>query len=281
MDNVNKPQMFTGELGALKPKVDTRDYKLSVAKTVVFPKTYTIGQPNEDKDQSNINSCVPHMGGYVREKLYLIRNGVFKRFSVGFLYANRPDLTMQGMYLRDMFKTLQTVGDVFNEDFDYNLEVPELTDKLQEVGVDKLNALASSNKILTYFQVTTPDEIKSAIMNYGYVGIGVPWYNDNGFSVIINADGSVQAVIEKGSDLAGNHALTIYGWNETGWLISNSWGLNWGVKDQAILPYTYPIDEAWGSTGEPKEDIIVPVTNGFMNFILKIANWFINLFKKK
>jgi len=40
-----------------------------------------------------------------------------------------------------------------------------------------------------------------------------------------------------GSPLQGWHAITIVGWNETGWIIRNSWGVGYGDRGYVILPY--------------------------------------------
>lgn len=39
--------------------------------------------------------------------------------------------------------------------------------------------------------------------------------------------------------------MIIYGWNESGFLVQNSWGKDWGNNGTAILPYEYEIDSAW------------------------------------
>ena len=47
-------------------------------------------------------------------------------------------------------------------------------------------------------------------------------------------------------DKLGGHMILILGWNETGFIIQNSWGKDWGNEGCGILPYEYRIDEAWG-----------------------------------
>ena len=41
-----------------------------------------------------------------------------------------------------------------------------------------------------------------------------------------------------GSSLQGLHAITIVGWNETGYIIRNSWGIGFGDKGYVTLPYS-------------------------------------------
>jgi C1A family cysteine protease len=276
---VSDSNIFRNGLGALRPKTDLRDYKLSIA-AQTFPTEYQLDPPQEIKDQGDVGSCVANMASYVKERLYQAVSGVYKRFSVGYIYGNKSDPTTSGMYLRNAFQILKNSGDVFNDDFDYDLEIPEIQAKLQESGSARLDALAAEHTVQTYFRVDGVTQIKTALQEYGYVGIGIPWYSDNAFDAIVTGKDVLQ-VVHQGTDYVGNHALTIYGWNEAGWLFANSWGAEWGNSGHCILPYEYPIEEAWCATTNPKEDIEKPIQNSLYDFILKIINIIINIFMKK
>ena len=57
----------------------------------------------------------------------------------------------------------------------------------------------------------------------------------------------------------GNHAMILVGWTKDGFIMQNSWGEEYGNHGRAILPYDYPIDEAWGITiQKEKENVIKP-----------------------
>jgi len=262
---------FVNGLGALRPKIDLRDYKLKIA-AETFPEEFKLEPPQQIKNQGDVNSCVANMASYVKEKLYKAVSGAYKRFSVGYIYGNKSDTTTSGMYLRNAFQILNELGDVFNNNFNYDLEIPEIENKINETGRDQLNALAAEHKTLTYFQVDGDAQIKTALQEYGYVGIGIPWYSDNAVDL---------TVVHQGANYVGNHALTIYGWNETGWLFANSWGTKWGSSGCSILPYDYPIDEAWCATANPNEDVKIPAQSPLKNFILKIISRIINFFRMK
>jgi len=260
--------------------VDVRDYKL-VHAVAQHAKNFSLDTPQTIKDQASVGSCVAHALSYTMEHIRYVLTKIYTLFSVGFIYGNKADTTSPGMELRDALKIVQLTGDVFNADFDYNLEVPEIEEKVQEVGLDKLKKLASKNKVLTYFQLTGTDDIKIALEKYGYVFIGVPWYNDNNFDYIVNADQIITNIINQGTDLAGYHALAITGWDDdlAGWRIVNSWGTDWGDNGCAILPYSYPLSEAWGVSGETisSDDVQKTSENVIFQFVVKIINWIINL----
>ena len=80
--------------------------------------------------------------------------------------------------------------------------------------------------------------------------------------------------------------MIIYGWNEKGWLIQNSWGTYWGKKGRAILPYDVKIREAWGVTDEvtlENSDIKKSIFNNttILRFIAKVLNKILNFFRKE
>lgn len=268
-------RLFTGTLGALKPKIDLRDYRLAVEKET-FADQFQWDAPKEIKNQGTVNSCAANMASYVKEKLYQMKGAAYRRFSVGYIYGNKSDPASSGMYLRNAFQILNQQGDVYHTDFAYDLEVPAIQAKLKEAGTGRLNSLAAEHKIPTYFQVSGTSGIKTALQEYGYVGVGIPWYDDNTFGSYSNGKKTL-TVIRKGSRYAGNHALTVYGWNPEGWLVANSWGEDWGDSGCSTLPYDYPVDEAWCAAVNPGEDVKMPAKGRWHRFVQKLfsraLNW--------
>ena len=76
------------------------------------------------------------------------------------------------------------------------------------------------------------------------VVIAMDWYSD--MEVI---DG-IMYTDQNEKDIIGGHCMVLYGWNEIGWKIQNSWGAEWGNEGRFILPYHIDIREAWGITDE-------------------------------
>lgn len=224
--------------GCNKEIKDKRDYKSYIcnAKQTELPKQYKIEMPNV-KDQGIVNSCVAHCLSTFMEETYKLDK---IEFSTGFIYGYRPFGYSQeeGMYPRQALKTLLKVGDVPKINFDHNKEMPEIK-KLVDKNLTELTSIANKYKIDSYSRIYTENEIKKCIYNDIAVPISIPVYNDLDYNNI-----TFKIKMPSGN-IEGYHAVIIYGYNEDGWLIQNSWGKGWADKGKAILPYDYPIDTAW------------------------------------
>lgn len=224
--------------GCNKEIEDKRDYKSYIcgAKQSELPEQYEIAMTNV-KDQGIVNSCVAHCLSSFMEETYKNDN---MEFSTGFIYGYRPLGYSQdeGMYPRQALKTLLHIGDVPKQEFDHNKEMPEIK-QLVDKNLDKLTSIASNYKIDSYSRIYTIQEIKKCIYNDIAVPISIPVYNNLAYNDI-----TFKIKMPSGN-IEGYHAILIYGYNEDGWLIQNSWGKGWADRGRAILPYEYPIDSAW------------------------------------
>lgn len=78
--------------------------------------------------------------------------------------------------------------------------------------------------------------------------------------------------------------MVIYGWNEQGWLVQNSWGKHWGANGRFTLPYNIPRKETWGVT-DAKSTTLVEIKKPFKSklgawcakIIHKIISWGYNI----
>lgn len=253
--------------GALRPKIDIRDYRYKPAATMVFPEEYELEKPCV-KNQGSICSCVAHALSSIIEYHHKRQQGTEEGFSVGFLYGCRPyEYQGAGLYLRDALSVACKYGDVKERDFPYNEEVPGIIDRVEQ-RLSDLKKKAAPNRISCYARVETDSEIKSALKNNGPVLINIPVYHD----LTQNSKGEILLY----GKVQGYHCVLIYGWTSSGWKILNSWGSQWGNNGSAILKYEYPIEEAWSVT----DDIInvgkMPFSetfNIFYKIINKVLNW--------
>jgi hypothetical protein len=148
--------------------------------------------------------------------------------------------------------------------------------EIVEAKFEELKGSAYPHRISTYVKVKKVNEIKQALMNYGYVVVSMPWYKNyklkNGvYTYTTNPEKS------------GYHCVVIYGWDERGWLVQNSWGKYWGQKGCFVVPFDFKWSEAWAVTDTVigEGDYVDPQENWFIRVFGKLFNWFLNLFRKK
>lgn len=261
-------------LGAVFSQKDIRDYRLAKLGEK-FPESFelTLGPV---KDQCAVGSCVAHAIAETIEFHNLLQ-GKNDSMSIGYIYGNRRRSLYfkSGMIVRDAIKNACSYGDVVRADFPENEEVPSIIAKFEE-RVDKMFDKATPNRFERYYKVSSKEEIKTAIMSDGPVIFAINWYND----FRINANGVLESTYEK-KNRGGGHCMVIYGWNQHGWLIRNSWGKSWGKKGNAILPYEAPITEAWGIADDKSNSPVKkPYSTRFGKLIARILNFIINLFYK-
>jgi len=248
--------MFT--LGAIPSEHDERDFPLALLTPVqqVFPDTFTRRDfVSPIKNQGKIGSCVAHSLSYVCETFnYAEKNG-FVPMSVGFIYGNRQGtvgslLGGEGMRTRDALKNLNKFGDVPLEDFPINDTYPVVSQLITEDETTLLNK-ASLHKITAYAQLTTIEEVKTALMDVGVVTMMIPVYPS---FMTVGSDGLVTLPLPT-ETLAGYHELTIIGWRaDSRWIVPNSWGTDvWGDKGYGYIPFEYPVQEYWSVS-----DTLVP-----------------------
>ena len=273
-------EKFIRAFGALPEEVDVRDYKLKRVATAVkeaFPETFEL-KMCAVKNQGAVGSCVAHAVAETIEYHNKVQDNITDKVSVGFIYGNRRGSLnkFSGMFVREALHNTCKYGDVFEADFKENKEVPDII-KLFEERFDSLKEKALSNRFSTYFRISSDDDIKYALINYGPVVFAMTWYDDTKVE-----DGVMQ--VNTKSKKSGGHCMVIYGWNEKGWLIQNSWGNWWGKSGRAILPYDVKKSEAWGITDEvsgENPDIKKPIFNTtFFRWLAKVINWIANLFRK-
>lgn len=264
--------------GAIPSQKDVRDYQ-GVATTSSFPQEWELKMVRV-KNQGSVGSCVAHALSSTIEYFNSIQNDDTTEMSVGYIYGNRTGslYKKEGMIIRDAISNVCKYGDVSHSDFPYHREVPEAINKFEELK-DSLYERGYPNRFTSYYKLKNIDDIKASLMNNGPVIMSMKWYKD------ITVKSGVLTT-NKGK-YNGNHCMVIYGWNDKGWKILNSWGIFWGNGGKAILPYDVPLNEAWGivDTYTTKSsvdlDIKKPFNSTFGKIIAKVLNIILNILKKK
>jgi len=140
---------------------------------------------------------------------------------------------------------------------------------------EELAEKAYPHRITKYFHATNDSEMKRAIMYHGYLYVSIPVRtNDRLVNYVWTTD--------KNEELEGAHAIVIYGWNKTGWLAQNSWGVNWGNGGRFIIPYGFDFIKVWGTEDEYVEtdDLESPYSSPIGKFFAKIFNAILNFLLK-
>lgn len=251
------------KFGCLESPKDLRDFRVcSSASKVELPTEFTLQHTNI-KDQGYVNSCVAHALSSMLE--YRLKNN----YSTGWIYGYRPVGYYQGegMYPREALKTLLNMGSVKQEDFPYNIEMTEAKTKVDN-NLPLLEVQAEDFKITAYARLYTENEIKSWLYTKQ---IPIP-FSIATDSLDLDENNIIQ--IPKVYPNCG-HMMLIIGWNESGFIIQNSWGSEWGDNGLAILPYEYEIREAWGVTTtdyHKNNDIKKPAFNIIRKILMFIFN---------
>lgn len=264
--------METRGTGAIKSPFDLRNYKLSkkACASAILPERYELYH-SHIKDQGIVNSCVAHSLSEILEA------NTNENFSTDWIYGYRPlsYYQGQGMYISEALKTLRKVGCLKNNELNTNTEmntVKEIVDK----NLDNYKTKANDFKIMGYAYLSNIQQIKQALYTNQMpiilsINIGQKLdLDENNIAYISNA-------------VWGLHAVVCYGWNENGLLIQNSWGENWGNKGTFILPYEYPIEEAWmiETTKNSNTSLIKkPFAYILRDCIMSIINFVGNLLSK-
>lgn len=195
-------------------------------------------------------------------------------FSRGMIYGNRRDTDYQGegMYIRQALKQLNHDGDCMEENFSCHGKYLTVKEKFK-TKEDSLREIAKPYIISNYFRCYTQEEVKRAVMNQGAVIVSINIYNGFGAKVKLPKEG------EKSR---GGHAMCCIGWDETGWIVRNSWGY-YTPQGNVHIPYDYPINEWWGITvnknvPEPKKTTIWTKISYYLS---KFVAWLNKVFASK
>lgn len=252
---------------------DIRDYRVA-ATAAEFPDTFVLPEVSV-KNQGSTGSCVAHACSSVVEFHNKRQEGTDTVFSTEFIYGYRPAdyYVGEGMYIRNALKTLREVGDCPLSDLKGNNKCPEAMENV-EANLEELKNKAYPHRISTYAKVSTDEEIKNALMNFGYVVISMPWYKKYKLTDGVYSHSS--------DEYSGYHCMLIYGWDERGWLVQNSWGSLWGKKGRFVMPFGFKWREAWAVTDNiiGEGDIIRPTDNWFIKTFGKLINKVVNFFRK-
>lgn len=238
-------------LGAIPSKPDRRDYTVSMFTQVgtSFPAEFTITNVPKIYDQGQYGMCVAFSCAAIKESQEYKERGVQKRYSPGFIYANRKDgdYLGEGMEPREALKNLVADGVTEYTAFPKVGTYSYLSSEFKQYQTQLL-PLAKPQVISSYVAIYSEDEVKTALMSWGPVLFCIAVYDS-----FYRPVGGVVPQVKDGETVRGYHALTCVGWKvingKTHYIINNSWSTSWGVNGQCFIPTDYKgISEMWSVT---------------------------------
>jgi len=260
--------------GAIFSGVDVRDYKMVCTATAYdFPEEFEL-ETVRIKNQGAVGSCVAHALSSIIEYYNATQRGDKTEMSTGYIYGNRSNSEHKdsGMIMRDALDVVKKYGDVPKEHFPQNVETP-MALKLYERKADELYDIGRPNRISEYCRINTVTAAKLALSAGVPLLMAMEWYADMHLE-----DGVLKTNY---SGYEGGHCMFIYGWDERGWKIQNSWGKDWGINGTFILPYEIGMAECWAVLDDIIEGACVkkPFSSKIGKFFAKIINAVCNVFR--
>ena len=173
------------------------------------------------RNQGNRGTCAAFAGATIRESqesLCGIGSSESKYLSPEFIYYHRDNSPSHGMSGRNVFTILKNIGTVPEIDYPYGSD-NEPSRLLYET--------ASQHKITFFARITTMGGLKKAISQIGPCYLVLPLYKTRPQFWISSGDESVEG-----------HAVVVIGYNQTGFIIKNSWGKDWNDGGCIVFPYT-------------------------------------------
>lgn len=262
--------------GAIFSGTDVRDYKMvCTAKTYDFPAEFEL-KTCRVKDQGDVGACVAHALSSIIEYYNSVQRNDFTEMSTGYIYGNRSNSEHKdsGMVMRDALEVVRKFGDVPKKLFPHNVETP-MALMLYKHKSKELYETGYPNRISEYCRINTVNAAKLALMSGSPLLMAMEWYND-----MVVEDGVLKTNYV---GYGGGHCMFIYGWDERGWKVQNSWGESWGVDGRFILPYEMSIAECWAVLDDIVEGAYIekPFTSKAGRLFAKIINKVCNAFQKE
>lgn len=219
-----------------------------------FPDEFDLQQyAQPPRNQGRRDTCAGFVAATIKEIQENRDCGFNEWMSPEFIYYHRENKPSDGMYPRDVFKILQKIGSVPEVVFPYSSDgnIPPPSDKIYK--------LAENFKIANYARVTTINGVKRALLELGPCLLLLPLYKSRPEFWKPTDDEKPR----------GGHAVTIIGYNATGFKLMNSWGDDWNGNGYIIYPYSdWNLHwECWVSVDEKTNGINIESYNQWNEYI--------------
>jgi hypothetical protein len=202
--------------------LDSRDYIFEHVGTYGVDLPTTLDMRDDllaVRNQGSDGACVAFTASAMKEVQEKRDVGFKEYMSPQFIYSNRINKTTEGMYPRDLMRILTKIGIVPEKMMPYQKNT-RITSYMRTT--------ASNYRISGYASINTIDALKTSLVKNGPALLGVPVYN---YGARLWSKGPLDKFL-------GGHAVAVVGWNDTGFIIRNSWGASWNGDGHTIFPFT-------------------------------------------
>lgn len=233
--------------------IDGVNYKLNTLKSDILPtdKQYigAVAPPTTIdlrsqllpiRNQGSVSSCVSFSTSCMRE--YLAHSNYY--LSPAFIYHSRSNSPQDCMTIKNALDILSLSGVCYDNTYSYsNIST---TGSLPQNAVNE----AIHFKIASYAQINDINSLKNALQTYGPCPISFPVYNFSNQLWIQNP----------GDTFHGGHCMLVVGYDDSSFIIRNSWGMGWGNQGYTNFPFSqWGVQwEVWTCTGYPPPGSILP-----------------------
>ncbi|ARF11711.1 papain family cysteine protease [Klosneuvirus KNV1] len=174
------------------------------------------------RDQGSQGTCVAQSTACMKEWQEKTQVNLSEYLSPQFIYNNRSNYPVAGMYGRNAMDIINKLGCC--TEYVYHYDTIEPKDKIPKVAIDE----ASRYKVNSYAQVSTITGVQTALYKNGPCIIIFPVYN-YGSQFWVKGDKDV---------FIGGHCVTVVGYDKTGFILRNSWGIKWNDGGYTTYPYS-------------------------------------------
>jgi len=192
------------------------------------------------RDQGQRGTCAAFTATAIKEINENRDNGLSGWLSPEFIYYHRKNKPASGMYGRNVFQIMQQIGVVPEELYPYSLD---------EISSPKpprrLYREAAKYKIDNYARITSIDGLKRALLEIGPCYVMLPLYTTRPKFWLKSKDTEIAPM---------GHAVAAIGYTSTGFILKNSWGVDWNGDGCIEIPF-----DEWSSIWE----CWVPLTNKY------------------
>ena len=246
--------------GAILSPKDERDFQAKERIAMgVRPRAWEPSKFAPVLSQGQVGSCVAHALATLKWYQEKRERKSEIQYSTDFIYHNRLPENYQGegMIVREAISQLHKCGVCELNKLPTNTDYPNaITSRFVQALKDE----ALEYKISNYVRCQSKEEICEAIYQYGGAILVIEPTKSFDIFYMRNRENWILPV-PKPEELGGsNHAICAIGYTEDGIIIQNSWGQYWGYNGLAVIPWNFPVLEAWTVVDYTKEWDIIEMT---------------------